>query len=136
MAIPKNHFFLVFILLVAGVVLRFVLVPFLESENIWLKLLSIVLILASGTGFILLNIAKIIEETTEVISKRTKLASGLLQSLGTAFPDMVLGIIAAFLSLQVRSTDYLRAVNFAIIAAATTFGSNENQESGHSAAYE
>ena len=124
MTVSKNHFLLVFILLAISILLRLVLVPFLDSGNVWLRLASISLILASGAGFILLNIAKIIEETTEVISKRTKLASGLLQSLGTAFPDMVLGIIAAFISLQVRSTDYLRAVNFAIIAAATTFGSN------------
>ena len=48
----------------------------------------------------------------------------MLQSLGTAFPDMVLGIVAAIISLSLVKTDYTLAINFAIIAAATTFGSN------------
>ncbi len=46
------------------------------------------------------------------------------QKFGTAFPDMVIGIMSAFISLQVRNTDYVRAINLAIIAASTTFGSN------------
>jgi uncharacterized membrane protein len=37
---------------------------------------------------------------------------------------MVLGIVAAIISLRLRNTDYAAAINFAIIAAATTFGSN------------
>ena len=65
-----------------------------------------------------------IEETTDVLKDRTKLAGGLLQAFGTAFPDMVIGIVAALISLQVRNTDYVRAINLAIIAASTTFGSN------------
>ena len=37
---------------------------------------------------------------------------------------MVIGVVAAFISLQIKSTDYARAINLAIIAASTTFGSN------------
>jgi len=37
---------------------------------------------------------------------------------------MVIGVVAAIASLQVRNTDYVRAINLAIIAASTTFGSN------------
>ena len=77
-----------------------------------------------GAFFLLRSSAKIIEETTEVLSERTQLAGGLLQSLGTAFPDMILGIVAALVSVSLRSTDYSRAINYAIIAASTTFGSN------------
>jgi len=75
-----------------------------------------------GAFFLLRSSAKIIEETTEVLSERTQLAGGLLQSLGTAFPDMILGIVAALVSVSLRSTDYSRAINYAIIAASTTFG--------------
>ena len=44
--------------------------------------------------------------------------------VGTAFPDMVLGVIAALLSVKYRTTDMSRSINYAIIASATTFGSN------------
>ena len=82
------------------------------------------MILVIGTAFVLKGMAEIVEETTGVLSKRTKLAGGMLQSIGTAFPDMALGVVAAVVSLRLVKTDYLGAVNFAIIAAATTFGSN------------
>ncbi|MCX6719582.1 MAG: hypothetical protein NTV36_00505 [Candidatus Staskawiczbacteria bacterium] len=75
-------------------------------------------------GTMLKGTAKIIEETTGALSHKTKLAGGLLQSLGTAFPDMILGIVAALISLRLVSTNYPLAINYAIIAAATTFGSN------------
>ncbi|MBI5369922.1 hypothetical protein HZA85_01880 [Candidatus Uhrbacteria bacterium] len=68
--------------------------------------------------------AQVIEETTDVLKDRTKLAGGFLQAFGTAFPDMVIGIVAAFISLQVKDTDPVRAIQLAIIAASTTFGSN------------
>lgn len=77
-----------------------------------------------GIGYIFRGTSKVIEETTDVLKDRTKLAGGFLQAFGTAFPDMVIGIVAAFISLQVRDSDYVRAINLAIIAASTTFGSN------------
>lgn len=118
----KTLFFIA--LLGAATVSRFVVTPWLQSENLPIQIASIVLILGVGVFYLLSSSAKIIEETTEVLSERTKLAGGLLQSLGTAFPDMILGIVAALISLNLRSTDAVRAINYAIIAASTTFGSN------------
>lgn len=115
--------FFVLLLGVAGIV-RFILTPQLNSGNFIIQLVSMVLTLSIGAIYLLRASAKIIEETTEVLSERTKLAGGLLQSLGTAFPDMILGVVAALVSLSLRSTDYTRAINYAIIAASTTFGSN------------
>lgn len=119
-----NKLFFFALLLGTASFVRFVLTPFLNNQNIFLQLGSVVIILFIGAFFLLRASAKIIEETTEILSERTKLAGGLLQSLGTAFPDMVLGIVAAIVSVNLRSIDYARAINYAIIAASTTFGSN------------
>ncbi len=81
-------------------------------------------VLGVGAFYILRNSAEIIEETTEILSEKTKIAGGLLQSLGTAFPDMILGVTAAVVSLGLQKTDMTRAINYAVIAASTTFGSN------------
>lgn len=125
MNIFKNRFVSILILIITALFLRFYLVGFLEEGTfLWLKIVSIILILGVGALFVLRKIAEVIEETTEVLSEKTKLASGLLQSLGTAFPDMVLGVMAAIISLRLVNEDYSMAINFAIIAAATTFGSN------------
>lgn len=110
--------------LTAALGLRILLAPLLGSENLVIKSLAIFIILAIGAFFVLKGAAEIIEQTTEVLSKRTNLAGGVLQALGTAFPDMVLGVIAAFISLSLRQSDYSRAVTYAILAASTTFGSN------------
>ena len=124
MKIFKNRLIGITFLLLSALFLRFYLVNFLEESNfLWLRITDVILIIGIG-AFVLKEIAEIIEETTEVLSKRTKIASGLLQSLGTAFPDMVLGIVAAVISLSLIKEDYALAINFAIIAAATTFGSN------------
>ncbi len=120
----KNRFLYIIILLAVAIFFRFFLVGLFALDNLWLRIVAVLLILGGGSVFVLTGTAKIIEETTEVLSEKTKLAGGLLQSFGTAFPDMVLGIIAAIVSLQLKNTDYNRAINFAIIAAATTFGSN------------
>lgn len=121
----KNRIAYISILILTALFLRFYLGGFLEEEYaLLIRMCSIFLIIGIGGFFVLRGIANIIEETTEVLSKRTKLASGLLQSLGTAFPDMVLGIVAALMSLRLVKEDYGLAINFAIIAAATTFGSN------------
>ncbi|PIZ99062.1 MAG: hypothetical protein COX77_02605 [Candidatus Komeilibacteria bacterium CG_4_10_14_0_2_um_filter_37_10] len=95
-----------------------------QEYNSLVKLGAIIIVFVIGIGFVFQNTTHIIEETTDVLKDRTKLAGGFLQAFGTAFPDMVLGIVAAFLSLQLRDHDYLRAINLAIIAASTTFGSN------------
>ncbi len=122
----KNQFLRITIYIILALGLRFIIVDkFLAgTENWWLQALAILLVFGIGIGYIFRGTAKVIEETTDVLKDRTKLAGGFLQAFGTAFPDMVIGIVAAFISLQVRDTDYVRAINLAIIAAATTFGSN------------
>lgn len=115
----------IFLLVFTAAFLRFGVFRFLAEENtVWLRVAATVLILVVGALFVLKGCAKVIEEATDVLSQRTKLAGGVLQSLGTAFPDMALGIVAAIVSLSLRETNYALAVEFAIIAAATTFGSN------------
>ena len=112
-------------LVVTAVILRYLFLPALEqSENKTFIIVLGLTILGVGAIMVLTKAANVIEETTEILSERTKLAGGLLQSLGTAFPDMILGIIAAILSVQYRNTDVTRSINYAIIASATTFGSN------------
>lgn len=121
----KNRFVHIAILIIVALFLRFYLADFLGEEmDTWIRVVSAILILGIGVFFVLRKIAEVIEETTESLSEKTKLASGLLQSLGTAFPDMVLGVMAAIISLRLVKEDYGMAINFAIIAAATTFGSN------------
>ncbi len=113
------------LILAGALLIRLVIFRFLgEQYSNPVRIAAVTIILSLGAGFVLLGCAKIIEETTGVLSERTKLAGGLLQSLGTAFPDMVLGVVAALVSLSVRNTNYQLAINYAIIAAATTFGSN------------
>jgi hypothetical protein len=124
MRIFKSQLLNIFGLIALAAFLRFFLTPYLELPNRLEKLGISILILFFGAVYIIRGTAKVIEETTDVLKDRTRLAGGFLQSFGTAFPDMVLGIVAATLSLQARSVDYLRSVNLAIVAAATTFGSN------------
>jgi len=115
----------IFILLASTIALRFGLLQLLDTSfPLYVRVVSSVAILFIGAIFVLTRCAEIIEETTEVLSEKTHLAGGLLQSLGTAFPDMILGVSAAFISLSIRETDYARSIDFAIIAAAATFGSN------------
>ncbi|QQG41823.1 MAG: hypothetical protein HYV90_00725 [Candidatus Woesebacteria bacterium] len=114
----------IFLLISVGVLIRFGLFKLLGEEiNTFTRLFGTVSILVVG-ALVLKGCAEVIEETTDILSRRTKLAGGFLQSIGTAFPDMAIGIVAALVSLQLRHTDYALAVSFAIIAAATTFGSN------------
>lgn len=122
----KNQFFRIVIYVVLALCLRFLIVDrILEDTNIWwLQTVLIIIVFGVGIGYVFRGTAKVIEETTDVLKDRTKLAGGFLQAFGTAFPDMVIGVVAAFISLQVRNTDYVRAINLAIIAASTTFGSN------------
>jgi hypothetical protein len=115
----------ILLLLALAIVMRFIGVQYLEPHQpIVVRLLTVGTILFIGTFFVLRKVAKVIEETTEILSEKTKLAGGLLQSFGTAFPDMVLGVVAAIISLRLRQTNFALAVNYAVIAAATTFGSN------------
>ncbi len=115
----------IFVLLGATIALHYGLLHLIHKDMpLYVQILGAILILIIGGIFIISRSAEIIEETTEVLSEKTKLAGGLLQSLGTAFPDMILGVSAAFISLSLRNTDYERSISFAIIAAAATFGSN------------
>lgn len=121
----KSPLFSVFLFTLVAMGLQWGLSPFLESVYSDLIRVTIgIAIVLLGIIFVLPKIASTIEETTDVLSRRTSIASGLLQALGTAFPDMLLGIIAAFISLRYVQTDPAMAVSFAIIAAASTFGSN------------
>lgn len=121
----SRQFFNLFLILTVAAGIRFGLLPALSTDfPIGIKLSICLLILIAGAVLVLKRAADIIEGTTEVLSLRTQVASGLLQAIGTAFPDMVLGIVAALISLEIRKTDQIGAVNYAIIAAATTFGSN------------
>lgn len=125
MKLKENNLFKIFCLVIVAIIMRFILKDLMIQENpIFIRIASMVFILIIGAFYVLKGIANIIEETTEVLSEKTKIASGLLQSLGTAFPDMILGITAAFISLKLRNIDYSRSINYAIIAASTTFGSN------------
>lgn len=121
----KSPVFELFTYVLGALVLRFVLEQFIDEKySFWVRIVTVIVILLFGAFFVLKGTAKIIEETTGALSHKTKLAGGMLQSIGTAFPDMVLGVVAALISLRLVSTDYPAAINYAIIAAATTFGSN------------
>jgi len=106
---------------ILALALRFVLHDFVNSENQTTSLIAVFLTIGIGV-FVILKIAELIEHTTAVLKNKTGLAGGFLQSLGTAFPDMVIGVVAAFLSLQ--EPDPTKKIGLAIIAASTTFGSN------------
>lgn len=122
----KNQFLKILFFVVLALILKFIfsdrLLP--VADQWWLQALIIASVFIIGIGYIFRGTANVIEETTDVLKGKTGLAGGFLQAFGTAFPDMVIGIVAAVVSLQIKSTDYARAINLAIIAASTTFGSN------------
>lgn len=120
----KNQIINIIAYIVLALLLRFVMVDLMSSEHIFVKIIAILVIFVVGIVLVFRGTAKVIEETTDVLKDRTGLAGGFLQSLGTAFPDMIIGVTAAVLSLSVRETDITRSINLAIIAAAATFGSN------------
>ncbi len=122
----RDPFFYILGYIAAALILRFFVIDqILPIADTWLLQAGVIILLfVIGIGYVFRGTANVIEETTDILKDRTGLAGGFLQALGTAFPDMVIGIVAAFISLQVRSTDYVRAINLAIIAASTTFGSN------------
>jgi Ca2+/Na+ antiporter len=92
-----------------------------KDTNLILSIVFLVVILGLGI-FALLKIANIIEETTTVLKDKIGLAGGLLQAIGTALPDMIIGIVAAISA--VNATKEEDKLKFAILAAAATFGSN------------
>ena len=108
---------------ILSILLKYGLLVYMENENTVIAVLAVLLGIGIGT-YVIFSTAHIIEETTGVLKNRTGLAGGLLQSLGTAFPDMVIGVTAAIMSLSVAATDNFAAITYAIIAASTTFGSN------------
>lgn len=122
----EDQFFKIVSYVALALLIRFFVVGrILETTSLWwLQAIIILVVFGLGIGYVFRGTAKVIEETTDVLKDRTKLAGGFLQALGTAFPDMVIGVVAAMLSLRVRNVDYVRAINIAIIAASTTFGSN------------
>ncbi len=125
MKLLKNHFLSALVLVLVAAALRFILVSYSDAEfGLGVRLVTILVIFSLGAAYVLQGAANIVEETTNILSKRTKLAGGFLQSFGTAFPDMALGVAAAFISLRFSTSDPAKAIHFAVIAAATTFGSN------------
>ncbi len=122
----KNRLINVLVFVLLAVFLRYYIIGEVleKSEDMWMEILAIVIVFVVGIGYIFNRTAKVIEETTDVLKDRTGLAGGFLQSFGTAFPDMIIGVMAAIASLSVRDQDYARAINLAIIAASATFGSN------------
>ncbi|MEI7621104.1 MAG: hypothetical protein WCJ51_01060 [Candidatus Moraniibacteriota bacterium] len=120
----KNQLANIALYIALAFLLRFVVVGWLEKENVLLQVLAMLAIFVVGIGWVFRGTAQVIEETTDVLKDRTGLVGGFLQSLGTAFPDMIIGVMAAVLSLSVRNSDLTRSINLAVIAAAATFGSN------------
>jgi hypothetical protein len=119
----KKNLFLLFLVSVS-IGARYCSKIFLESEfNYYFMIFGIVVFFAL-CFWVLQQTARVIEETTTVLSEKTKIASGVLQSFGTAFPDMILGVVAAITSLSFNKSDYVSAISYAVIAASTTFGSN------------
>ncbi len=120
----KNKFVVqIFTIVAASLALRFVDFAFIENESRLYSITAILIALGVGT-YIIFLISEIIEETTAVLRKRTGLAGGLIQAVGTALPDMIVGVTAALMSIQTISTNYALAISYAIIAASATFGSN------------
>jgi len=95
----------------------------LSSDASAVAVMAIIAILAFG-GIIIYQVADYIEDITSILKDKTGLAGGLLQAVGTAFPDMALGITAAIASLSYAGTNQLLAIQYAIVAASATFGSN------------
>jgi len=121
----KNQIVRILIFIAVAFCLRFVIVERLLFMDVWwVQMTAILTIFVVGIGYIFQGTANVIEETTDVLKDRTSLAGGFLQAFGTAFPDMIIGVMAAVLSLQVRDIDPVRAINLAIVAASATFGSN------------
>jgi hypothetical protein len=113
-------------LLIGATLLHFLLADqLLSAEGTWwVQAIVLLVIFMVGIGYVFRGTADVIEETTDVLKDRTGLAGGFLQAFGTAFPDMIIGVVAAVLSLQVRGLDSGRAIDLAILAASATFGSN------------
>jgi hypothetical protein len=114
----------VLVLLAMAAALRFYVIKSpLAIDNIYIQLATVAFILALG-GLIIYQVANYIEDITSILKDKTGLAGGLLQAFGTAFPDMALGITAAIVSLSYAGTNQVLAIQYAIVAASTTFGSN------------
>lgn len=86
--------------------------------------MGVILVTLAIGGIVIYQVANYIEDITTILKDKTGLAGGLLQAFGTAFPDMALGITAAITSLSFAGTNQLLAIQYAIVAASTTFGSN------------
>lgn len=117
-------FFKTLLLLASSMFLKYFLSSkALAGDNTAIAIIAIIAILAFG-GIIIYQVADYIEDITSILKDKTGLAGGLLQAVGTAFPDMALGITAAIASLSYVGTNQLLAIQYAIVAASATFGSN------------
>jgi cytochrome c biogenesis protein CcdA len=73
MKIIKSPVFELFTYVVGALILRFILEQFIDEKyGFWVRMVSVVVILLFGALFVLKGTAKIIEETTGVLSKKNK----------------------------------------------------------------
>lgn len=113
-----------FLLLAMSLILKFIFSDkLLRIKAVPVELMMVFVVLALG-GYVIYSITDYIGDVTGILKDKTGIAGGLLQALGTAFPDMSLGILAAIISLSYVGTNRLLAIQYAIVAASTTFGSN------------
>lgn len=120
----KNKFIInIFTIVMVSSLLRFIDFGFIDSPSRVLSIAAILIALGVGT-YVIFLISEIIEETTAVLRGRTGLAGGLIQAVGTAFPDMIIGVTAALMSIKAMESNYALAISYAVIAASATFGSN------------
>ena len=70
-----NQLFSILFLIILSLILHFVCTLFLdEGYSTFIRLLSVVLIITVGAGVIIQRTANVIEETTDVLKDRTKIA--------------------------------------------------------------
>jgi len=97
--------------------------PWMHHPNPILAFASIFAAFLVGMVCIL-KTAPSIGLAAQALKGRTRLAPGLLQAVGTAVPDMVIGVLAAILSLKVLQSDPAKSIHLAMIAGSTTLASN------------
>ncbi len=119
----KGHKFnltVLFVLVTTVALLSFFLTQY--KHFIWIYI-ALMLQLFVGI-YCIVKTSKIIGAVSQSLKYQTGIAAGVLQAIGTALPDMAIGILAAILSVSEVSGDYYRSVQYGIVAGSTTLGSN------------
>ncbi len=111
-------------MLFALVITVAVLTHFLTQYKhlVWISI-AFVLQLLAGI-YCIVKTAKTIGAVSQSLKYQTGIAAGVLQAIGTALPDMAIGILAAILSVREASGDYYRSIQYGMVAGSTTLGSN------------